>query len=375
MKASSPRPRTRQGRSCGRLATAWCLALAAISTFLPGAHAVTIDWVTVGDPGNQNDNQGYWGQNAGAVAESFQIMKYEFTNSQYAAFLNAVDPQGTNPNGIWNSSMGAAARGGITNTGATDGSRYAVKSDMGNKPVNYVSWFDAARVANWLQNGGLTYGTSDASAGAPQNIGAYSVGTATGGGAVSRNPGVSFYLPTYEQWYKTAFYKGGGTNSGYWVWATQSSGDAPPSSVTADAHGNGSAGNTGNTDNFNSTADWNGQDGNVTTVGTNGGPSAYGTFDQGGNVGEWNDTAQAAWERGVAGGSFGAPFANILSSQTGGFYSTNVEGDFLGFRLAAPVAVPVGVPEIDPAGFGSVAAILTGAIGLIERRRLKATAA
>lgn len=29
------------------------------------------------------------------------------------------------------------------------------------------------------------------------------------------------------------------------------------------------------------------------------------------------------------------------------------------------------VPEIDPAGFGSVAALLTGALGLIERRRLK----
>ena len=33
------------------------------------------------------------------------------------------------------------------------------------------------------------------------------------------------------------------------------------------------------------------------------------------------------------------------------------------------------VPEIDPAGFGSVAALLTGALGLIERRRLKAKAA
>ena len=34
-----------------------------------------------------------------------------------------------------------------------------------------------------------------------------------------------------------------------------------------------------------------------------------------------------------------------------------------------------GVPEIDPAGFGSVAALVTGALGLIERRRLKAKAA
>ena len=38
-------------------------------------------------------------------------------------------------------------------------------------------------------------------------------------------------------------------------------------------------------------------------------------------------------------------------------------------------ADPSAVPEIDPAGFGSVAALLTGALGLIERRRLKAKAA
>jgi hypothetical protein len=41
---------------------------------------------------------------------------------------------------------------------------------------------------------------------------------------------------------------------------------------------------------------------------------------------------------------------------------------------AAAVSVN-SVPEIDPAGFGSVAALLTGALGLIERRRMKAKAA
>ena len=43
------------------------------------AHAqVTLDWVTVGDPGNTADTTTY-----GAVADAFQIMKYEWTNSQY----------------------------------------------------------------------------------------------------------------------------------------------------------------------------------------------------------------------------------------------------------------------------------------------------
>ena len=38
------------------------------------AHAVTIDWVTVGDPGNTADTTGLPNP-AGAVATSFQIMK------------------------------------------------------------------------------------------------------------------------------------------------------------------------------------------------------------------------------------------------------------------------------------------------------------
>jgi hypothetical protein len=48
------------------------------------ASAVTIDWVTVGNPGNAADDTGY-----GAVAGTYQIGKYEVTNAQYAEFLNA----------------------------------------------------------------------------------------------------------------------------------------------------------------------------------------------------------------------------------------------------------------------------------------------
>ena len=116
------------------------------------ARAITIDMVTVGDPGNTADTTGAPNP-AGAVADSFQIMKYEWTNSQYIDFLNAVDASGTNPNSVYNTSMGSSARGGISFTsGAAFGSKYAARSDMGDKPVSFVSWFDAARVSNWLMN-------------------------------------------------------------------------------------------------------------------------------------------------------------------------------------------------------------------------------
>jgi formylglycine-generating enzyme required for sulfatase activity len=182
------------------------------------------------------------------------------------------------------------------------------------------------------------------------------------------NPGATFYIPTEDQWYKAAYYQGGGTNAGYWNYATQS--DTAPTAVSADSTGIGSAGNTGNFANYNFAADWNSQNGNVTTVGTNGRASAYGAFDMSGNIYEWNDlTGAADSSRGLRGGNWGNSLASILSSSSRNPNVPSFENGNIGFRLASPVIAPV--PEIDPAGMNSVLALVTGALALIERRRLK----
>jgi len=103
----------------------WLAALACLP-FGSLASASAIEWVTVGDPGNTADTDpaGF-----GAVATSFQIMKYEFTNQLYTEFLNSVDQNGTNPNSVYNANMGSNARGGISFTsGAASGSKYAVSA-------------------------------------------------------------------------------------------------------------------------------------------------------------------------------------------------------------------------------------------------------
>ncbi len=331
------------------------LWLAALACLMMGSlvNAEPLQWVTVGDPGNTADTTGVPNP-AGAVATSFQIMKYEFTNQLYTDFLNSV--AATDTYSLYNASMSSEARGGITQSGLSGAFTYLAKTDMGDKPVNYVSWFDAARVSNWYQNGATSSSDTE--------TGAYTLGGGqTTGTAPAVNSGATFYVPTQDQWYKAAYYKGGGTSAGYWDYATQSNLD--PTAVTAGSTGIGSGGSTGNSANYNLTADWNSQNGNVTTVGTNGGASAYGAFDMSGNVGEWNDlTGAAGSSRGRRGGSWISVAFNLSSS---GSYSLDPSSEFsgIGFRLASPVSVP----EIDPSGLSAVLGLLFGGLGLLERRR------
>jgi formylglycine-generating enzyme required for sulfatase activity len=338
----------------------WLAALACLP-FGSIASGEAIQWVTVGDPGNAADTT-----NRGAVSDSFQIMKYEFTNQQYTDFLNSVDAGGNNPNSVYHVDMGNDIRGGISFTsGAASGSKYAVKSNMGDKPVNYVSWFDAARVSNWLMNGATSSSSTE--------TGAYTlVGGQTTGIAPAVNNGATFYIPTEDQWYKAAYYMGGGTNAGYWDYATRS--DTAPTAVTADTTGIGSAGSTGNFANYLDDANWNDRGGNVTTVGTNGVSSAYGAFDMNGNITEWNDlTGLVAGERrGLRGGFWGSFSENSLRSSFNQDTPASDENDVYGFRLASPASSPSAVPEIDPNSLGSVLALVVGSLGLLERRRLKA---
>lgn len=56
---------------------------------------------------------------------------------------------------------------------------------------------------------------------------------------------------------------------------------------------------------------------------------------------------------------------------TGTFNLSTEPGNDSMFQVQ-PVSPPSPVPEIDPAGMGSVIAIVTGGLGLLERRRKQA---
>ncbi|MHC4251085.1 MAG: formylglycine-generating enzyme family protein, partial [Planctomycetota bacterium] len=222
----------------------------------------------VGDPRNDPDSTGF-----GAVAYSYRIGKYEVTNAQYCEFLNAVARAGAF--GLYQGGM-AGEYGGITRSGAPGGYTYSVKPRMADKPVNFVSWYDALRYANWLTNGRRDGGTE---------TGSYTFAR-TGGGwrvmmpdhaAFAAGRGVKWVLASENEWYKAAYYdprKPGG--AGYWPFAAGGHG-APAGNVGGGAPSDvGAYGNAG---------------------------SAYGTFDQNGNMWEWNET-RGGGNCGVRGGSF-----------------------------------------------------------------------
>jgi sulfatase modifying factor 1 len=321
---------------------------------LTRATPVNYEMVRIVDAGNAADSTGY-----GAVAYEYQIGKYDVTIGQYTAFLNAVDPGGTNPYSLYNSSMGTELSiAGISFTsGAADGCKYAVISGSENKPITYVSWFDAARFANWMQNGQGSGSTE---------TGAYTlVGGQTSGTAPARNAGALFLIPTENEWYKAAFYdptKSGA--GGYWTYATRS--DTAPGNII---------GGLLNQANYITGAGW-----CVTQSGTGffdtnfltdvgaftASASFYGTFDQSGLVWQWNDLGGSSGPfRGARGGDWFASAAWLLSSSVRETVEPSYEEFVLGFRLAGPAAVP----EIDFTGMGSVLAFVAGTFCLFERRR------
>lgn len=313
--------------------------LSDLRTFLGAPPAIQL--LPVGNAGNDADtvmpNPG-----RGAVGYDYKIGRYEVTNAQYAQFLNAV--AAADPNALFNLAMATDPRGGITRSGTSGSYTYAVKAFMGDKPVNFVSWFDALRFCNWLHNGrpAAAQGSTTTEGGAYTLTAPTAItlpGSDPNHGANGRNTGARFWLPSENEWYKAAYHDpvdagaDAGETADYWLYPTQS--DVTPTLAKADLDGN-IDNDTANIANHERAADWNGQTGNVTTVGS-GGPgntSPYGASDMGGNVWEWNEQLFGT-DRGQRGGSWSTFSIGLESSALNFDFPTN-EGALVGFRIAGP---------------------------------------
>jgi len=314
------------------------LALLLLLLLAGPASAVTIDWVLVGNPGNAPDvAENCYSADCGSVPYAYSISKYEVTNAQYAEFLNAKAASDTL--GLYNTSMGSdAAFGGITRSGSSGSYTYTAKAGFADKPAVYVSFFDALRFANWLNNG---QGSGDTETGAYTLLG----GTPTPSNQflVGRNVDADIFLTSENEWYKAAYYSSVGVYFDYPTGTNSETGCVP------------SAGDTGNSANCFSF------DTNPNTALSDAGAyglsdSPYGTFDQGGNVWEWNETYVSGGNRGRRGSSWFNGGGSYLAAAYRDFAGATIEHNTIGFRVATLV------PEPSTGGL-----VMAGLLGLAAR--------
>jgi formylglycine-generating enzyme required for sulfatase activity len=172
--------------------------------------------------------------------------------------------------------------------------------------------------------------------------------------AVTRKANARYVIPSEDEWYKAAYYKCGGTTASYWDYPTRSN-YAPGQDM------NDASSNNANyyTEPYVVPID----SGHYTTVAGEfqNSDSPYGTFDQGGNVFEWNEavTIIGSAIRGLRGGYYASYDNSLLASSRYSDIPTN-EFSNMGFRVSA-------VPE--PSSLIALAAGL-GSLLAFRRRRV-----
>ena len=292
--------------------------------------AITIDTVFVGNAGNAVDTTGF-----GAVSYDYHIGTHEVTNAQYTSFLNAV--AATDTHSLYNTNMDSNFRGGISRSGTSGSYSYSTKTNMADMPVNYVSFWDAARFTNWLTSGSTESGVYVLTSTGISNNTITRDTTAWNAGGVA--------IASENEWYKAAYYAG----SSYFDYPTQSN-DEPTAIAPGDATGSNNA-------NYNNTV------GSVTDVGAYpNSASHYGTFDQGGNVWEWNDEILFTSGRGLLGGSFNFNVSTLQSSSRNSGIPSDEESN-IGFRVSSLAPIP------EPSSYGAIFGIVGLATAIFFRRK------
>lgn len=298
----------------------------------PFASAIVIPTVPIGSAGNAPDPS--TGGLYGSVPYSYSIVRTEITNLQYPAFLNAVAR--TDTHNLYNSGMGQTqAYGGITAT-LVNGSRvYSAFAARAYWPVNFVSFWDAVRFANWMHNGQPT-GAQDAST---TEDGAYTLTPeAIASNSVTRSASATWVIPSEDEWYKAAYYHPaaeGGPSGDYWPYPTSTS---SVSNALANYSFSGFA--------------------EPRSVGSYA-PNHFNVLDMGGNVAEVCDTIITPITRGRWGGSFASSGAS-LRSDLRDIVLPGYEASVQGFRLAL-VPAP-----------SSLALLAASAVVALRRRRTRA---
>jgi formylglycine-generating enzyme required for sulfatase activity len=317
-----------------------------LGVFASSAIAAPIQWVPIGDPGNAPDTAtNCQAADCGSVSYTYFIAKHEVTNAQYVEFLNAVAAD--DPNGLYHAAMGTGSYGtGITRSGVSGSYSYMATPGREDLPVALVSFYDSLRFANWLHNGRPMGPQGDATT----ENGAYTITLAgISGNSIARKPDARVFLPSENEWYKAAYYDP--VSASYFEFPTGANtnplAEPPPGGV-----------NSANTLGALSGDIFNPLFNPFTEVGAYvGSAGPYGTFDQGGNVREWNEAT--FFSHRVARGGSWVGGSGFLAASTWQSEPPSTELNYIGFRVASFVPEP-----------GTGLLVLTGLAGLAARRHL-----
>jgi sulfatase modifying factor 1 len=301
---------------------------AGADTFGSGANQFTIDFVTIGNPGNPADTGNP--NPAGSVAYVYNMGKYEVSRDMITK---------------------ANSAGGLQITLAD--MSFVTSGPRPDMPATGVSWNEAARFVNWLNTiqgyqAAYKFSTQpgDGDYDANANIDLWQAGD-PGFDAANpfRNTLAHYFLPSVDEWYKAAYYD---PSSGiYFVYPTGS--DTEPSPVA----GGTAAGTAVYVQSFEQ---------GPADITQAGGLSPYGTMGQGGNVFELEETEfdlindDGSSVRHVRGGYWESLYSGVLASGAGNGSDPLFEDDVSGFRVAS-------VPEAS-----SLLLMAAGAVWFLARR-------
>jgi hypothetical protein len=175
-------------------------------------------------------------QEVGAVDHRYGIGRLEVTVRQWVAFLNTVDPKGTDRHDLYDPTESSTAwpkYGQINYPGkAGDGHHYAVAHpEWRDKPYGFADFLRAARFVNSMTNGrliskkkstadGFRYVTYEVRLSRSSGRGMYDLRRDRRTGA-TRAKQRGFVVPSQDEWIKSAYYdKAGGGTYSYWKYPT-----------------------------------------------------------------------------------------------------------------------------------------------------------
>ncbi|MBK7404970.1 MAG: SUMF1/EgtB/PvdO family nonheme iron enzyme [Phycisphaerales bacterium] len=209
---------------------------------IASAQGYGIDWVTIGNPGNDaypGDDQGNMA-GRGRVDYEYRIGRDEVTTAQWMEFVNTYSTRSDDYT-FFGEPVFWGAEPDPTYDGP--GRRWRLRSDVASPdmlPVGGISWREAAMLCNWLHNGK----SSDLAA---IEDGAYDTSTFTKNGDGTFNdqrthhPDARFWIPTLDEWIKAAHYdpdRYGDGQAGWWEYSIMSDESpvyAPPGEGQANA--------------------------------------------------------------------------------------------------------------------------------------------